>query len=54
MSPNNALHSDGPHVARPAGELGLRRSFNRERLWIVLLKRIFDVGCCVAAQRVPA
>jgi len=22
MSPNNALHSDGPRVARPAGERG--------------------------------
>ena len=26
MSPNNALHSDGPRVARPAGERGHRMS----------------------------
>ena len=25
MSPNNALHSDGPRVARPAGERGVGR-----------------------------
>ena len=44
MSPVNALHSDGPRVARPAGERG-RKGANRMRQLVTSATYMFLVGC---------
>ncbi len=52
MSTNNALHSDGPRVARPAGERGVRQHRMRLRLTAAaLLTAISMLVACVSSPQ---